>query len=137
MTAPTQRPLPKRLLALMLVYAILALSGLFYGRGVILSLLTLMMLLAITVRHKAGLWLLRGYAIVGLAGSTLLPYLLEINPQLQQQLQQSQLWHYLDSVPGWLSVGLLIALTMLQLWLVFSAKVSRFFCRDINFNIMQ
>ncbi|MBO1270348.1 hypothetical protein J3L11_01585 [Shewanella sp. 4t3-1-2LB] len=137
MTAPTQSPLPKRLLALMLVYAILALSGLLYGRGVILSLLTLMMLLAITARHKAGLWLLRGYAIVGLTGSTLLPYLLEINPQLQQQLQQSQLWHYLDSVPGWLSMGLLIALTMLQLWLVFSAKVSRFFCRDINFNIMQ
>ncbi|MCL1073840.1 hypothetical protein [Shewanella dokdonensis] len=137
MTAPTKTPLPKRLLALMLVYAILALSGLFYGRGVILSLLTLMMLLAIMARHKAGLWLLRGYAIIGLVGSTLLPYLLDINPQLQQQLQQSALWHSLDSIPGWLSVGLLIALTMLQLWLVFSAKVSHFFKREINFNIMQ
>ncbi|MFQ6371361.1 hypothetical protein [Shewanella sp. YIC-542] len=130
-------PLPKRLVLIMLGYAALSLWGLWSGTGVMLALLSILMLLAISIRHKAGLWLLRGYAITALAASTTLPYLLQQNPALYQQLQHSGLWPYLQHIPGWLSISVLIVLSMLQLWLVFTAKVSAFFQRNVNFNLMQ
>ncbi|MDF0533771.1 hypothetical protein KDN34_12100 [Shewanella yunxiaonensis] len=137
MTATTKSPFPKRLLLLMLVYALLSLTCFIGGFAVMFAMLTIMMLMAIMARHKAGLWLLRGYAIFGLVSSSLLPYVLDLNPQLLQQLQQSRIWPYLANIPGWSIIAVLILLTMLQLWVVFTPKVGAVFERNINFNIMQ
>ncbi|KFZ38349.1 hypothetical protein HR45_07635 [Shewanella mangrovi] len=129
--------MPKRLLLLSIIYTVLAVVALIYGVAVIPALLLLMLVLSIFARHQATGWILRGVAVFMLLGVSTMPYLLEQNPQLASQWQQLVGAAAVASMPSWLLFTLALVLTMLQLWLVLTPKVSRWFQRRNNFNIMS
>ncbi|WP_432653786.1 hypothetical protein [Shewanella jiangmenensis] len=130
-------PMPKRLIALMLLYTLASVSGLVAKQGVLFCLLTLLMVLAVFARQKAGLWFLRGYTLVQLGMFSMLPFILDQGENVATGPNTLKLGSLQIEASDHTIFGVLILFGALQVLLVFTPKVGRFFTRDPNFNIMS
>ncbi|MBT1444468.1 hypothetical protein KJI95_07995 [Shewanella sp. JM162201] len=129
--------MPKRLIALMLLYTLASVSGLVAKQGVLFCLLTLLMVLAVFARQKAGLWFLRGYTLVQLGMFSMLPFILDQGENVATGPNTLKLGSLQIEASDHTIFGVLILFGALQVLLVFTPKVGRFFTRDPNFNIMS
>ena len=134
---PLKLAIPKRLLLLSVIYCALALLGFMSGAAVIPALLLLMLALSIYAKQQATMWILRGLAVFLLLSVSMMPYLLEQNPQLAELWQSWLTSSVLAQWPSWSVFAIALIGSMLHLWLLFTAKVSRWFARKNNFNIMN
>ena len=134
--------LPKRLIALMVIYILLAISGLMAAKSVsdldaMLCILTLMMALAIFGRQKAGLYLLRVYCLLQLLSYSLLPIIMYDPDNLVAGPTTFDFGLFQAVVPDWLIYSVLIAIGIIQVWISFNAKVKAWFKPRMNLNIMS
>lgn len=129
--------MPKRLLFLLLVYVVVAVSGLIAKQGVMFCILTLLMVLAILGRQKAGLMLLRVYTVLQLALVSMLPVIMYDPDNLVAGPTTVHLGQLQGKVPDYVIFTALIALSLVQVWIAFNAKVSTWFKPKLNLNIMN
>lgn len=135
---PVPRPrLPKRLIALLLLYVIAAISGLMAKQGVLFCLLTLVMVLGILGRQKAGLIMLRGYTLVQLAMISMLPIILYDPDNLVAGPTTVHLGEWQGKLPDYVIFIFLIIIALLQVWVAFDQKVNAWCKPKLNFNIMS
>jgi hypothetical protein len=128
--------LPKRLLALLLLYVAASVSGIMAGQGVMFCILTLIMVVAILGRQKSALIMLRGYTLLQLALMCLLPVLLYDPDNLVAGPTTVQLGEWQAKLPDYVIFIILIALSILQVWVAFSPKVKAWFKPKMNMNII-
>jgi hypothetical protein len=133
--AMSQR-LPKRLIALLLVYVVASVSGLIAKQGVLFCLLTLLMVIAIIGRQKAGLIMLRGYTVVQLGLISMLPVIMYDPGNLVVGPTTVYLGEWQGKLPDYVIFIALIVLSLLQVWLAFDKKVKAWFKPKLNLNIM-
>lgn len=133
--AMSQR-LPKRLIALLLVYVVASVSGLIAKQGVLFCLLTLLMVIAIIGRQKAGLIMLRGYTVVQLGLISMLPVIMYDPDNLVVGPTTVYLGEWQGKLPDYVIFIALIVLSLLQVWLAFDKKVKAWFKPKLNLNIM-
>ncbi|AZQ09523.1 hypothetical protein [Shewanella khirikhana] len=133
----TNSPMPKRLIVLMLLYVAAAVSGLVAKQGVLFCLLTLLMVVAVFARQKAGLWFLRGYTLVQLGMVSLLPFILDQGDDVATGPNTLNLAGMPFEASDYAIFAVLIGFCALQVWLVFTPKVGQFFNRAQNFNLMS
>ncbi|MDX5996855.1 hypothetical protein HRJ35_08650 [Shewanella oneidensis MR-1] len=136
-TPLTQARLPKRLIALLLLYVAASVSGLIAKQGVLFCLLTLLMVLAIVGRQKAGLIMLRGYTLVQLALVSMLPVILYDPDNLVAGPTTVYLGQWQGKFPDYVILIVLIILSLLQVWIAFDKKVKAWFKPKLNLNIMN
>ncbi|MCG9695906.1 hypothetical protein [Shewanella sp. Isolate11] len=129
--------LPKRLIALMLFLSIASISGLMANQGVLLCVLTLLMVIAVLGRQRAGLYLLRGYTIAQLGLISLLPVILYDPDNLVAGPSSYHLGQWQAKIPDSLVFAVLIIIAMVQVWIAFTAKVSAYCDTKNNMNIMR
>ncbi|WP_417761239.1 hypothetical protein [Shewanella sp.] len=134
---PIKFTMPNRLILLCIVYSVLALTALVNGVAVVPALLLLMVVLSIFAKQQATGWILRGLAVFILLSVSMAPYLLQQNPQLAQAWQTWWSNSVLATVPQWAIFAAALLLSMLHLWLLFTAKVTQWFQRKNSFNIMS
>lgn len=134
---PLTFTLPKRLLLLSGLYCVLALCAFISGVMVIPALLLVMLALSIFAKQQATVWILRGLAVFLLLSVSMAPYLLEQNPQLTELWQSWFAGSVFAHWPQWSVFAIALVVSMLHLWLLFTAKVSQWFQRKNNFNIMS
>jgi len=131
------KQMPKRLLALSLLYAVAAISGLLAKQGVTFCILTLLMVLAILARQRAGLWFLRGYTLVQLAIVSLMPFILDQGTNVATGPNSLNIGGMELKLSDYAIFAILIALSMVQVWLAFTARVASWFKQSQSFNLMQ
>ncbi|QSX41575.1 hypothetical protein [Shewanella cyperi] len=131
------KQMPKRLLALSLLYAAAAVSGLIAKQGEIFCILTLLMVVAILARQRAGLWFLRGYTLVQLALVSLMPFILDQGSNVSTGPNSLNLGGMELKLSDYAIFAMLILLSMVQVWLAFTPKVAQWFKRTQSFNLMQ
>lgn len=136
-TPLTQAHLPKRLIALLLLYVAASVSGLIAKQGVLFCLLTLLMVLGIVGRQKAGLIMLRGYTLVQLALVSMLPMILYDPDNLVAGPTTVHLGQWQGKFPDYVILIVLIILSLLQVWIAFDKKVKAWFKPKLNLNIMN
>ncbi|MGL5396969.1 MAG: hypothetical protein ACRDBQ_17115 [Shewanella sp.] len=136
-TPLTQARLPKRLIALLLLYVAASVSGLIAKQGVLFCLLTLLMVLGIVGRQKAGLIMLRGYTLVQLALVSMLPMILYDPDNLVAGPTTVHLGQWQGKFPDYVILIVLIILSLLQVWIAFDKKVKAWFKPKLNLNIMN
>lgn len=136
-TPLTQARLPKRLIALLLLYVAASVSGLIAKQGVLFCLLTLLMVLGIVGRQKAGLIMLRGYTLVQLALVSMLPVILYDPDNLVAGPTTVHLAQWQGKFPDYVILIVLIILSLLQVWIAFDKKVKAWFKPKLNLNIMN
>ncbi|MCG9962737.1 MAG: hypothetical protein ACRDCT_18550 [Shewanella sp.] len=136
-TPLTQARLPKRLIALLLLYVAASVSGLIAKQGVLFCLLTLLMVLGIVGRQKAGLIMLRGYTLVQLALVSMLPVILYDPDNLVAGPTTVHLGQWQGKFPDYVILIVLIILSLLQVWIAFDKKVKAWFKPKLNLNIMN
>ncbi|QDE30371.1 hypothetical protein [Shewanella polaris] len=134
--------LPKRLIALLVVYTLSAISGLIAANSLadlsaMLCILTLMMVLAILGRQKAGLYLLRVYCVLQLLLYSLLPIIMYDPDNLVAGPTTFDFGFFQTVVADWVIYSVLIALGIIQVWISFNAKVKAWFKPRMNLNIMS
>ncbi|MEL4292305.1 hypothetical protein [Shewanella xiamenensis] len=129
--------LPKRLIALLLLYVAASVSGLIAKQGVLFCLLTLLMVLGIIGRQKAGLIMLRGYTLVQLALVSMLPVLLYDPDNLVAGPTTVHLGQWQGKLPDYVIFTVLIVLSLLQVWIAFDKDVKAWFKPKLNLNIMN
>ncbi|MFT6133405.1 hypothetical protein [Shewanella sp. AC34-MNA-CIBAN-0136] len=134
--------LPKRLIALMVIYTLSSVSGLMAASSLselsaMLCILTLMMVLAIIGRQKAGLYLLRVYCLLQLLLYSLLPIIMYDPDNLVAGPTTFDFGLFQAVVPDWLIYSVLITLGIIQVWISFNAKVKAWFKPRMNLNIMS
>ncbi|MEH6736474.1 MAG: hypothetical protein V7690_17780 [Shewanella sp.] len=134
--------LPKRLIALMVIYTLSSVSGLMAASSLselsaMLCILTLMMVLAIIGRQKAGLHLLRVYCLLQLLLYSLLPIIMYDPDNLVAGPTTFDFGLFQAVVPDWLIYSVLITLGIIQVWISFNAKVKAWFKPRMNLNIMS
>ncbi|WP_227006715.1 hypothetical protein [Shewanella donghaensis] len=129
--------LPKRLIALLIVYVVSSVSGLMAEQGVLLCVLTLMMVLGITGRQKAALYMLRGYAILQLALYSMLPVIMYDPENLVAGPTTVNLGFVQMVLADWVIFTVLIILALIQVWISFNKKVFKWFKPRMNFNIIS
>jgi hypothetical protein len=134
---PTQPVLPKRLIALMVFFIVISISGLIAKQGVLFCILTLLMVLAVFGRQRSALYLLRLYTLSQLALVSLLPVFLYDPDNLVVGPTQVDLGLLQLTLPDWVIFSVLISLALLQVWVSFDAKVKAWFKPRMNFNIMS
>lgn len=136
--APTKVNMPKRLIALLAFLIIISVSGLLAKQGVLFSILTLFMVLAIIGRQKAALIMLRVYTSLQLAIVSMLPVVLYDPENLAASGPSSfAIGSFKAQVPDWIIFSILILLAIVQVWIAFNRKVSLYFNREVNLNIMR
>lgn len=133
--------LPKRLIALMLVYVIASVMGLMLAQSIselsaMLCILTLMLVLGIVGRQKAALYLLRTYSLLQLVLYSLMPIIMYDPENLDSGPTTMDFGLFQSVVPEWLIYSVFIALGMLQVWISFNGKVKAWFKPRVNFNII-
>ncbi len=133
----TKAVFPKRLMALLAVYVISSVSGLMAQQGVLLCILTLMMVLGITGRQKAALYMLRGYGILQLALYSMLPVIMYDPDNLVAGPTTVNLGFVQMVLSDWVIFTVLIILALIQVWISFNAKVLKWFKPRMNFNIIS
>lgn len=136
-STPVKARLPKRLIGLLLFLSIASISGLVAKQGVLFCLLTLLMVIAVLGRQRAGLYLLRGYTVVQLGLVSILPVLLYDPDNLLTGPSTFQLGEWQGKIPDYLVFGALILLAILQVWIAFTAQVSAYCHVKNNMNIMR
>jgi len=134
--------LPKRLIGLMIVYTLSAISGLYAANSLselsaMLCILTLMMVLAIIGRQKAGLYLLRVYCVLQLLLYSVLPIIMYDPDNLVAGPTTFDFGLFQTVVADWVIYSVLIALGIIQVWISFNVKVKAWFKPRMNFNIMS
>lgn len=129
--------LPKRLVALLLVYVVASLSGLVAKQGVLFCLLTLLMVIAIIGRQKAALIMLRGYTVVQLGLISMLPVIMYDPGNLVVGPTTVHLGEWQGKLPDYVIFIALIILSLLQVWVAFDKKVKAWFKPKLNLNIMS
>lgn len=129
--------LPKRLIALLLVYVVASVSGLIAKQGVLFCLLTLLMVIAIIGRQKAGLIMLRGYTVVQLGLISMLPVIMYDPGNLVVGPTTVYLGEWQGKLPDYVIFIALIVLSLLQVWIAFDKKVKAWFKPKLNLNIMS
>lgn len=129
--------MPKRLMFLLLVYVVVAVSGLIAKQGVMFCILTLLMVLAILGRQKAGLILLRVYTVLQLALVSMLPVIMYDPDNLVVGPTTIHLGQLQGKVPDYIIFSVLILLSLVQVWVAFNAKVNTWFKPKLNMNIMN
>ncbi|PTA49533.1 hypothetical protein C9I43_02820 [Shewanella morhuae] len=134
-TMMSQR-LPKRLIALLLVYTAASISGLVAKQGVLFCLLTLFMVIAIIGRQKAALIMLRGYTLVQLGLISMLPVIMYDPDNLIVGPTTVYLGEWQSKLPDYVIFIALIVLSLLQVWIAFDKKVKAWFKPKLNLNIM-
>ena len=135
-TMMSQR-LPKRLIALLLVYTAASISGLVAKQGVLFCLLTLFMVIAIIGRQKAALIMLRGYTLVQLGLISMLPVIMYDPDNLIVGPTTVYLGEWQSRLPDYVIFIALIVLSLLQVWVAFDKKVKAWFKPKLNLNIMS
>jgi hypothetical protein len=139
---PVKPHLPKRLIALMIIYTLAAISGLMAVNSIselsaMLCILTLMMVLAIIGRQKAGLYLLRVYCVLQLLLYSVLPIIMYDPDNLVAGPTTFDFGFFQTVVADWVIYSVLIALGIIQVWISFNAKVKAWFKPRMNLNIMS
>ena len=134
-TMMSQR-LPKRLIALLLVYTAASISGLVAKQGVLFCLLTLFMVIAIIGRQKAALIMLRGYTLVQLGLISMLPVIMYDPDNLIVGPTTVYLGEWQSKLPDYVIFIALIVLSLLQVWIAFDKKLKAWFKPKLNLNIM-
>ncbi|MXR68006.1 hypothetical protein [Shewanella insulae] len=134
---PVKAKLPKRLLALLLVLTLASISGLMAEQGVLFCMLTLLMVIAVLGRQKAGLYMLRGYTIIQLGLVSLLPVILYDPDNLVAGPSTFHLGDWQGKLPDWLVFTVLILLAVLQVWIAFTPKVKAYCHIKNSMNIMK
>ncbi|MGL5047029.1 MAG: hypothetical protein ACRC6S_05590 [Shewanella sp.] len=129
--------LPKRLMALLLVYVVISVSGLVAKQGVLLCLLTLLIVIAIIGRQKAGLIMLRGYTVVLLGWISIVPVLIYDPDNLVAGPTTVHLGEWQITLPDYVIFIVLIGLSLLQVWVAFDKQVKAWFKPKLNLNIMN
>ncbi|WP_259394877.1 hypothetical protein [Shewanella sp. SR44-3] len=129
--------LAKRLIALMVFFTVISVSGLIAKQGVLFCILTLLMVLAVFGRQRSALYLLRLYTISQLALVSALPVLLYDPDNLIVGPTLVDLGLLQLKLPDWMIFSILISLALLQVWVSFDAKVKAWFKPRMNFNIMS
>ncbi|MGI2066394.1 hypothetical protein [Shewanella sp. MF08487] len=135
-TMMSQR-LPKRLIALLIVYTAASISGLVAKQGVLFCLLTLFMVIAIIGRQKAALIMLRGYTLVQLGLISMLPVIMYDPDNLIVGPTTVYLGEWQSKLPDYVIFIALIILSLLQVWVAFDKKVKAWFKPKLNLNIMS
>ncbi|MEZ9197980.1 hypothetical protein [Shewanella sp. 10N.286.54.B9] len=136
--APTKVNMPKRLIALLAFLVIISVSGLFAKQGALFCILTLFMVLALIGRQKAALIMLRVYTSLQLAIVSILPVVLYDPENLAASGPSSfAIGSFKAQVPDWIIFSILIVLAIVQVWIAFNRKVSLYFNREVNLNIMR
>ncbi|MEZ9594566.1 hypothetical protein AB4298_07975 [Shewanella sp. 10N.261.52.F9] len=130
--------MPKRLIALLIFLVAISISGLMAKQGVLFCILTLFMVLAIIGKQKAGLLMLRVYTSLQLAIASALPIVLQ-DPDNMVPAEPSSygIGSFSMQLPDWFVFAVLIILSFVQVWIAFTPKVSRYFSRALNLNIMR
>ncbi|AZG35233.1 MULTISPECIES: hypothetical protein [Shewanella] len=139
---PVKPHLPKRLIGLMIIYTLAAISGLMAVNSIselsaMLCILTLMMVLAIIGRQKAGLYLLRVYCVLQLLLYSVLPIIMYDPDNLVAGPTTFDFGFFQTVVADWVIYSVLIALGIIQVWISFNAKVKAWFKPRMNLNIMS
>ncbi|MGK0410423.1 MAG: hypothetical protein ACJASB_002600 [Shewanella psychromarinicola] len=139
---PVKPHLPKRLIGLMIIYTLAAISGLMAVNSMselsaMLCILTLMMVLAIMGRQKAGLYLLRVYCVLQLLLYSVLPIIMYDPDNLVAGPTTFDFGFFQTVVADWVIYSVLIALGIIQVWISFNAKVKAWFKPRMNLNIMS
>lgn len=129
--------LPKRLIALLIVYTAASISGLVAKQGVLFCLLTLFMVIAIIGRQKAALIMLRGYTLVQLGLISMLPVIMYDPDNLIVGPTTVYLGEWQSKLPDYVIFIALIILSLLQVWVAFDKKVKAWFKPKLNLNIMS
>jgi len=134
--------LPKRLIGLMVIYTLSAISGLLAANSLselsaMLCILTLMMIVAIMGRQKAGLYMLRVYCVLQLLLYSLLPIIMYDPDNLVAGPTTFDFGFVQMVVADWVIYSVLIALGIIQVWISFNAKVKAWFKPRMNLNIMS
>nr|WP_260865103.1 hypothetical protein [Shewanella sp. KCT] len=134
---PVKDKLPKRLLALLLLLTLASVSGLMAKQGVLFCMLTLLMVIAVLGRQKAGLYMLRGYTIIQLGLVSLLPVILYDPDNLVAGPSTFHLGDWQGKLPDWLVFTVLILLAVVQVWIAFTPKVKAYCHIKNSMNIMK
>ncbi|MCG9723406.1 hypothetical protein [Shewanella sp. Isolate7] len=134
---PIKARLPKRLLAMLLLLTLASVSGLMAKQGVLFCMLTLLMVIAVLGRQKAGLYMLRGYTIIQLALVSLLPVILYDPDNLVAGPSTFHLGDWQGKLPDWLVFTVLILLALVQVWIAFTPKVKAYCHIKNSMNIMK
>ncbi|MCL1110685.1 hypothetical protein L2719_14145 [Shewanella schlegeliana] len=135
---PSKVSMPKRLIALLVFFVVISISGLIAKQGVLFSILTLFMVLAIIGKQKAGLIMLRVYTLLQLAIVSVLPLVLYDPENLAASGPSSfAIGSFKTQLPDWIVFAILILLAIVQVWLAFNRKVGSYFDREVNLNIMR
>ncbi|WP_300478062.1 hypothetical protein [Shewanella sp.] len=129
--------LPKRLIALLLVYVVASVSGLVAKQGVLFCLLTLLMVIAIIGRQKAALIMLRGYTVVQLGLISMLPVIMYDPGNLVAGPTTVHLGNWHAQLPDYVIFIALISLSLVLVWIAFDKKVKAWFKPKLNLNIMS
>ncbi|QYK00686.1 hypothetical protein [Shewanella psychrotolerans] len=135
--ATVKTKLPKRLLALLLFLSIASISGIVAKQGVLFCILTLLMVVAVLGRQKAGLYMLRGYTVVQLGLVSLLPVILYDPDNLLVSPSTFQIGEWQGQIPDYIVFSVLILLSILQVWIAFTPKVKAYCYIKTNMNIMR
>ncbi|MGI1945231.1 hypothetical protein [Shewanella glacialipiscicola] len=136
-SAMMNQRLPKRLIALLIVYTAASISGLVAKQGVLFCLLTLFMVIAIIGRQKAALIMLRGYTLVQLGLISMLPVIMYDPDNLIVGPTTVYLGEWQSKLPDYVIFIALIILSLLQVWVAFDKKVKAWFKPKLNLNIMS
>ncbi|MGI2096225.1 hypothetical protein [Shewanella glacialipiscicola] len=136
-SAMMSQRLPKRLIALLIVYTAASISGLVAKQGVLFCLLTLFMVIAIIGRQKAALIMLRGYTLVQLGLISMLPVIMYDPDNLIVGPTTVYLGEWQSRLPDYVIFIALIVLSLLQVWVAFDKKVKAWFKPKLNLNIMS
>ncbi|MGX9463268.1 hypothetical protein ACWXWU_18835 [Shewanella sp. A14] len=134
--------LPKRLIALMVIYTLSAISGLMAADSLsdlsaMLCILTLLMVLAIIGRQKAGLYILRVYCMLQLMLYSLLPIIMYDPDNLVAGPTTFDFGLFQTVVADWVIYSVLITLGIIQVWISFNASVKAWFKPRMNLNIIS
>jgi hypothetical protein len=119
------------------VYVVASVSGLIAKQGVLFCLLTLLMVIAIIGRQKAGLIMLRGYTVVQLGLISMLPVIMYDPGNLVVGPTTVYLGEWQGKLPDYVIFIALIVLSLLQVWIAFDKKVKAWFKPKLNLNIMN
>ncbi|WP_299802245.1 hypothetical protein [uncultured Shewanella sp.] len=130
--------MPKRLIALLIFFVAISVSGLIAKQGVLFCILTLFMVLAIIGKQKAGLIMLRVYTGLQLVIVSIMPLVLyDPDNMVASGPSNFAIGSFKAQLPDWLVFGILILLAIVQVWIAFNRKVGQYFNREFNLNIMR
>ncbi|MBE8168571.1 MAG: hypothetical protein HAW66_09425 [Shewanella sp.] len=129
--------MPKRLITLLSLYSILAITGFVFKVGVIISILLLVLVIAVIGKQKSSLITLRAIALLQAVVLIILPFSLS-----QSETSLSVIFQFPShiSFPSeydiWV-VALLCGICALQIWISFTKKVIGWFTVKNNLNLIQ